>query len=594
MHFCKALMKRRTYAALFVALAGPVSAVAQQITLRPDGGAEYRWDASGNITGQGHLVTSTPGTFTGADVAGLIGATTFYSQGYTGTRAIASNIEAGHVWDGHESLSHATSRTNDASAPSSTFVTPAYDRHATRVAMMIGGRSTAPGNLYQQGIAYGATLRSGATATSWTGSAYSLSFNATSTSIANPYASNVSGFGTAHVINSSWGATSTSGSAEAGGTDIRTMIIDSLANQRRFTTSVVSAGNSGATSDPMVGAPGSGYNSITVGALQNNGANVYSSVASFSSRGPQDYRQPGLTVLAATARRAAVDIVAPGTSLTSAHYGGQSGGNDPSLSGSSNSPGNNLYAGGLAGTSYSSPIVAGGVALMHDAALALNLPQDARDGRVIKANLLNAAAKIPGWNNGQTAHSNGNGGVVTTQALDFVSGAGALDLTRTYDQFLSGVTDITGTTGGSTSETIGWDYGIVSRNGAAKNDYVINTPLSGEFRVTLSWFRERTYSSSSLQTDVGMANLDLQVWDSTFTNLVSESLSIYNTVEHLTFNLPTDGLYGIRVKYTENLFGSMNSEEYGLAWWGTAVPEPGTAAALLALLSAGLMRRRGA
>ncbi len=284
---------------------------------------------------------------------------------------------------------------------------------------MIGGRQEgAFAGVYQEGVAKDTDLRSGAIATGWVGSAYATSFNATVASIAYPYEA---GFGTADTINSSWGALGGSGSPEAAGTDALSMITDSLANGNRFTTFVASAGNSGNSGSNTVVAPGAGYNGITVAALQNNGANAYDSVASFSSHGPQDYRSAtGPSILQA---RVGVDIAAPGTNLTSAYYGGQTGGNDPSLTGSGASGGPTFYSGNLAGTSFSAPIVAGAVSLMHGAATDLALPIDAQDTRVIKANMLNAADKIPGWDNGQTPHPNGNGGVTTTQALDYYSGA---------------------------------------------------------------------------------------------------------------------------------------------------------------------------
>jgi hypothetical protein len=366
------------------------------------------------------------------------------------------------------------------------------------------------------------------------------------------------------------------------------MITDSLANGNRFTTFVAAAGNSGLSGPNSVASPGAGYNGITVGALQNNGANVYDFVASFSSHGPQDYRSAtGPSVLQG---RVGVDIAAPGTNLTSAFYGGQTGGNDASLTFSTNTPGANFYSGNLAGTSFAAPVAAGAVSLMHDAADGLGLPADAHDSRVVKASLLNAADKILGWDNAQTPHVNGNGGVITTQALDYYSGAGALNMDRTYSQYVMGQTDISGTSGGSTSEVIGWDYASVVLGGST--DVVITTPLlaGSEFRATLSWFRDRTYISSGTQLDNAYANLDLQIWNSTFTTLYSESASLYNATEHLTFNLPVSGNYGVRVLYGSNVFGSISSEEYGLAWWGVAVPEP-SSIALAALAVLGLLFR---
>jgi hypothetical protein len=563
---------RKTLAALCCAVGviTPMTAWGQTITRLAGGAVRYDWDPKAVVTGENHVITSNPGVFDGPDVAPLIGATTFYSNGFTGAGTIVTNVEAGHVWNGHESLPHVTMRSNGAGVPAAPFVTPAFDRHATWVGMMIGGRQAAPfPGVYQQGIAFNTDLRSGAIATAWTGNAYATGFNTTASAIAFPYAAAGFGFGSADVINSSWGGASVSGSAEAGGADIRTTITDSLANGNRFTTFVVSAGNSGGTANPMVGAPGSGYNGITVAALANNGSNQYLAVASFSSRGPQDYRDPiNGHILAATAQRAPVDIAAPGSQLTSAFYGGQTGGNDPSRPGSVNSPGIDFYSGNLQGTSFASPITAGGVALMHQAAASLGLSVNAEDTRIIKATMLNAATKIAGWNNAQVAHPNGNGGVRTTRALDFASGAGALDLARTYTQFTQGQADISGMTGGTTTQVIGWDYGSVNTGG--QTDIVINKPVGGEFRGTVDWFRERTYIDPGTQVDVGFANINLEIWDSTFTKLYADSISTYNEVEHLSFNLPRTTRLGIRVKHAGNIFGAMPSEEFGLAWWGTA------------------------
>jgi hypothetical protein len=65
--------------------------------------------------------------YTGININTFIGADTFYAHGYTGSRAIVSNIEAGHVWNGHESLTHVTTFIDsDLAAPNGEF-----DWHAT-------------------------------------------------------------------------------------------------------------------------------------------------------------------------------------------------------------------------------------------------------------------------------------------------------------------------------------------------------------------------------------------------------------------------------------------------------------------------------
>ena len=63
----------------------------------------------------------------------------------------------------------------------------------------------------------------------------------------------------------------------------------------------------------------------------------------------------------------------------SAFYGGTTGGN----TGGTATSGTNLYSAGLAGTSFSAPIVAGGVALLDSAAKARGLASTSLDARVV-------------------------------------------------------------------------------------------------------------------------------------------------------------------------------------------------------------------
>lgn len=99
--------------------------------------------------------TSVGGAFAGLNINNVVGASRFYAAGYTGTRAVVSNIEGGHVWNGHETLNHSTVRLN-ASGFAGTQLGE-YDRHATWVGQTIAGRPVS-GQYYQTGIAYGATL----------------------------------------------------------------------------------------------------------------------------------------------------------------------------------------------------------------------------------------------------------------------------------------------------------------------------------------------------------------------------------------------------------------------------------------------------
>jgi hypothetical protein len=551
----------------------------------------------GEFQAENHIMTNLPAAFNGANVNGIVGANAFYTNGITGQSAVITNVEGGHVWNAHETLTHVTNFSNGATAwddpgTAGAQTTDLMDRHATWVGMLIGGRNGgASQGQFQVGIAPGADLRSGAIASSWNGAAWANSYNFNFNSFATPYNA---AFGTAHVINSSWGFT------DPTGTNFFSIALDGLADNRPSTTFVTSAGNSGPGAN-TVGSPGSGYNSITVGALANDGANNYAAIAGFSSRGPQDYSDPlNGTVVGV---RAAVDISAPGTNLTSAFYGGTTGGNNPTLAGSAASGGPNFYSFSVQGTSFASPIVAGGAGLLNSASLntpALAANPNSRDARVVKAILLNSADKVPGWNNGQIAHPNGNGGVLTLQALDYTYGAGAMNLDEAYDNFLQTATrDLAGTFSGNLGlvDPVGWDFGVVVEGLA--NTYTINTPLlaGSDFTLTLSWFRDRDWDGvSGTVFERAQVDLDLRVIDTATNLVISESLTTYDLVEHLHFSIPATSTYRIEVEYAGEVFDTIGTtqEQYGIAWSATAVPEPAsTALALTGLVMlAGARRRR--
>jgi hypothetical protein len=539
----------------------------------PDAG-RVTIDPNQSFVAENAAMSNIPANFDGLVINNFLGADRFYSAGITGQGTKASNIEAGHIWNGHVTLGHVTNFTNGTGALGET------DRHATWVGMLIGGRKV-PANPrdFQTGIAMDTELRSGAIAVNWNPATpnprYSASFSWTSNSVFGAYQS---AFGTVDGINSSWG-----GRDPAVGNAV-TIGLDGLARANPATTFVLSAGNEGPGPNSVVW-PASGYNSIAVANLAN--PNSYDVVNTSSSRGPQDYSDPVRGVVPGA--RVAIDIAAPGTNLTSAYYGGETGGNSPVLGGapSGSLGGPTFYSFAVNGTSFAAPLVTGGVALLDSAsritpALAANA--NSRDSRVIKSVLLNSATKTPGWNNGQTLLA----GVVTThQALDYAVGAGRMNLSSAYDQYLAGTADLAGTGGGVVDE-IGWDFGTVAPSGV--NDYLIADVLEGgmTFNATLSWFRDRTFTNASTVSDNAYRDLDLEVWDSTFTTLIAQSESRYENVEHLSFHLPATGQYGVRVRYFQTLFGSAADESYGLAW-STIVPEP---AALGLLIVPALLRRR--
>ncbi len=540
-------------------------------------------------SGENHIVSNVPGNFNlGTNINNLIGADRFYNAGITGQGTIAASVEAGHIWNGHEALTHVSQYAHHPDAFGSTTA-DLFDRHATWVASHIGGRQTAVGGgAWQTGIAPGTDLRSGAIASVWGGNAYALSFNWNTNSFLGGYTPY---FGTADVINSSWGGNS------PGGSNYFAVVLDGLAAQNPQTTLVASAGNSGPGGN-TVGYPGSGYNAITVAALNNGGDNSYNTVVDFSSRGPQDFFFPPTNGTIAGVR-AAVDIAAPGTNLHAAFYGGQTGGNNTTLPGSANngtSP--SSYSTSVRGTSFAAPIVSGGVALLKSASyntpeLAGNL--DSRHTLVVKSVLMNSADKTIGWNNGQVA--NGFGGVTTTQSLDYAAGAGAMNLDRAFDQYLTaGTRDVAGRANGDLGIVAerGWDLGNVALGGS--NLYTIGGLLEGgsQFDVTLNWFRNRGFNSTNLSAfDIAQADLTLEVLDLFSNSVISQSMSLFNMTEHLSFLLPTTSQYGLRVVYGANTFGSITNVDYGIAWSGVSVvPEPSTLGLMVIIGAVATVHRR--
>lgn len=518
----------------------------------------------------------------------FLGADRFYSAGYTGTRAIVANIEAGWVWNGQESLTGVTTYFADPS------ITGQFDRHATWTGAAIAGRPVVGGVVveHQRGIAYGATMWSGAMASVWappaTTGGYSLGFGFSGASFSGPYnTALLTGIGgkTVDVINSSW----TTGSG-ASGLSFQSLAVDGLIYSTGKTL-VTAAGNFGPTTNTVF-APASGLNNIAVGSVgTDTTVPQYATISNFSSRSPSDFFLPtissGISGTLLSGVRAAIDIVAPGQNLTLANYSGPTGGN---AFGGASSLAGNLYNGGLNGTSFAAPIVAGGATLVVDAGKAL-FPSNTKaiDGRVVKAVLMNSADKIAGWDNGQSLVGSV---LTTTQGLDYLSGTGRMNLSRAFDQYTTGTTDLPGTDGGLV-QPIGWDFGQVAFD--EPQDYLLNGLFTAGTRLTatLDWFAHSAGANYG-----SFDNLDLQVWSAAggvAQTLVAQSTSLYNSSEHLSFDLPADGEYLLRVSYINHLFnflGDGSEDDYALAWNATTVPEP-TGAVLVVALSAALARGRG-
>lgn len=521
------------------------------------------------------------------DINAFLGATRYteHTTPITGQNTVSTVLEAGHVWNGHETLQHIplsnSHYTQSAENWGGGAIEPLFDRHATWAAMLLGGRvnEAAPNPVLQQGIAPGTDLRSAAIATEWSGNAYALSFGI---SVPTYITAFQTAFAQSDVINSSFGY------VDPAGGDILTFFTDALAAQNRFTTFVASSGNSGPGVN-TVRAPGSGYNSIAVGAL--SGAD-YDEVVSFSSRGPVDFGYYGADgFVQVSGVRAAVDLAAPGTDLTSAFYGGQTGGNNETLTNSTDLGVNpDAYSSSINGTSFAAPLVAGGAALVSSAAKTLpGLSDDpfAAHSQVVRALLMTGADPTQGWDNGmELIHVGGDMVWSTSQGLDWAAGAGRMNLDRTFEIQVNGQRNVDLDPGGSALvETRGWDFGL-GRIGLV-NDYVFDPfiPAASEITLTLTWMRERFWESEtgSLFEDA-QADLNLSVWqldgEGNFLRPVVQSVSEYNTAEHIRHVFEESGFFGMRVSYEGNTFDNLGfwgsegfEQEYALAWDLVVIPE---------------------
>jgi len=327
----------------------------------------------------GALLGETPAFF-GIDDRGAVinlaeqtGASTFYAAGVYGQNVSAWVVDSQLVGTnlfpalGFSNLS-------ETYAPSGVVVDPGV--HGTWCAALLGGYSP-PGYYLNTGLAPGVSLGSAALATSVNPDG---SFGMSADSLG----SYTHAASRADVLSTSIGD-----SGDTAGLGTLSGLLDSLARARPNTTMVAAAGNSG-PSPGTVSGPASGYNVISVGAL--DGPTNYSTVAWFSSRGPL---QTGWYDGADThlygggiASRPGVDLVAPGSDIVMP------------VRIDSNSV--SYYA--VSGTSFATPLVAAGAALIDSTAKTYfdpSITNAATRSEVIKAVLMNSADKLSGWDNGQ-------------------------------------------------------------------------------------------------------------------------------------------------------------------------------------------------
>lgn len=525
-------------------------------------------------------------------VNSVVGWDTFFNAGYLGSGRVIANVEAGLVWGGHEAfLRPAGSPAVIGQTVVGTGALNEVDFHATMVGHVLAGSGYVGNGTYTYaglGMAPLAELWTGAIATSYSPT-QTGSFDTTSNSTISVYRAFFQGINGVKpdAINSSWGgADPAAGSAEI-------LAIDGLARQNATVAFVASAGNGGA--DP-VSAPGSTFNSIAVGSL---GGLDFLTPSDFSSRGAVDFYNP-VTNVTLVGVRAAVDISAPGEDFALAAYLGDSGSlgasNDPQIQAILTPAATDQYFLNQSGTSFSAPIVAGSIALLKDVAandflFNLNAVPAATDSRTIKSVLMAGATETVCWNNGQTTNSQGV--TTTTQALDYATGSGALNLDNTVGIYLlSGTRDLAGSTGGNITAS-GWDFAQLAPTHS--NDYSFANPFSTavELTISLNWFAGRSFNNATgIGEDLSFSDLNLEVWqvlNGQFLTMLASSASVYNNTEFLRIDLP-EGSYGIRVTFNGLVYGNASDESYSVAWRSQAVPEPSVV--ILLVLASGVLALR--
>ena len=284
------------------------------------------------------------------------------------------------------------------------------------------------------------------------------------------------------------------------------------------TTIVVAAGNDGPVSG-FPGPPGTAFNILSVGATGGTGAAVsedYSQIAPYSSRGPTSNG------------RSKPDIVAPGSLLELPTLGG--GWTEGS------------------GTSFATPLVAGGATLLIDMGRDRGLNTDAL---VIKSVLMNSADKLAGWTHTATA------------PLDPNFGAGQMNLESAFYQYDASEH------GPGTVGTIGWDRGSILGGTDNVYDIDLNLPAGSDVTATLVWNRAVSSSTSNIETTIytasPLANLDLILYEvGDPASPVASSVSTVDNVEHLFLSIGSQGHYALAVRNVSGVL--IDPLSYALAW----------------------------
>jgi hypothetical protein len=338
------------------------------------------------------------------------------------------------------------------------------------------------------------------------------------------------------------------------------LMVDYAAFDRRVSCVVCGGNISGGNGTSSVRGPGSAFNGVTAAWTTAN----FSRVNSDSS---QAFTGDG---------RMKPDVSAPGTAMTLANDDWETQADWELVS----------------GCSFAAPHVSGMMAQQLEAGATRGL---STDPLVVKATIMNSASKEvldKQGNAWEPASSTNFGGVYsTTQPLDPHSGAGQLDGLALSTQYLAGEM-APGLVG-----AIGWDFNTIQLGQSIDYEIDPNLIYGSTLTATLAWYRHvgRSDNGNTI-VDAGdsffvsqtLANLNLEILRNGVP--VAQSTSSIDNVEHLRIDVDRTAQYTLRVS-GPSVYAA--TEEFALAWYGAAVPEPhGVLLALVALAWPNLRRRQ--
>jgi len=225
-------------------------------------------------------------------------------------------------------------------------------------------------------------------------------------------------------------------------------------------------------------------------------------------------------------------------------------------------------------TSFATPYVSGSAAVLIEAANlehgGIGTAADASDIRTVKALILNGAVKDEIWSNTET------------QPLDSRRGAGILNINNSHLQLEGGQHSSIESVNQAIASTyppsgtlptnniasnIGWNYATITNasNGPNQNtdridNYYFDIPstsLLSDVTASLVWLRQTSQSNVN--------NLDLILYNADTGDVVEQSISTVDNIEHIHIENLISGRYMLQViKRTTNRVSI--SEDYALAF----------------------------